>query len=129
MDKREVKENEFVDRLLRLTPRKVTQFIEMLSQDKQFDDEKDFIDGMKFYFISKVFIKLDIRVRIFESGHYKFITALDLCPVTGKPFVFISKKDSKNMNAAYAKLYDLHKDLLLELVEKHDAKLLELEVV
>ncbi len=106
---------ELVEILINATPSKMIQYIDFLEQDQ----DQDF---SKMAFISKViFVKnfirdLNVPVRKFRCTQKRYRT--ELHGESGM-VIGISKVDSKDMDAAYVKLYNNHRDLFLKLYDKY----------
>jgi hypothetical protein len=104
------------------TPQQLTEFVGHLEQNKIFKsrDMNEIKNHMKAYFTIKVIRMLGIKRYEIRNIRQKIV--LDVHEDTGSIYLYSNTRAAEDKDTLYAKIYDLHKEQLLELVSKHEAK-------
>jgi hypothetical protein len=104
------------------SPKKMVEFIGVLEQEQE-HDFSDVANIMKRVTFLKFLNVLDVPSHTFRCTQKRYKTYLHINAAINDISLWISKKDSQNLDDMYLRLYDMHRDELLDLVEKHDSKL------
>ncbi|MGO4268260.1 hypothetical protein AB4Z22_00185 [Paenibacillus sp. TAF58] len=110
-DNLEVKEL-MADFLANASLKKLHEFINHMENDKKFKGSQ-FKAGVKRLFVSVAFNQLNVHEYSLNNRRQKAVVNVH----QGKTYFFANTKDWENKDALYEKVYKLHKDVLLEMVE------------
>jgi hypothetical protein len=110
--------------IMNATPKQLSKFIEALEQQTD-RDFNGLVRSLKVVAFLEMLKSLKINKHVLNRTGKGFETHLHIDAETGM-VLFISKKDSQNLEATYIRLYDMHKDKLLQII---DSKSCMLEVV